>query len=78
MASGPSAQTTLSERSDIHKSCKSLETLVNVLNDYCEAASSIVALQKKLARVLKEAASFKAAGEIAGNSISLSKYMLLM
>jgi hypothetical protein len=66
MASGPPAQLALSERADIHKSCKSLETLVNILNDYCEAASSIVTLQKKLAKALRETAALKVTGEIAG------------
>ena len=66
MASGPHAQPVISERADLHKSCKSFETLINILNDYCEAASSIVALQKKLAKALKETAGLKVTGEIAG------------
>jgi hypothetical protein len=66
MASGLPVQPALSERADIHKSCKSLETLVNILNDYCEAASSVVSLQKKLAKALRETAGSKATGEIAG------------
>lgn len=66
MASGPHAQPVISERADLHKSCKSFETLINILNDYCEAASSTVALQKKLAKALKETAGLKVTGEIAG------------
>lgn len=66
MASGPPTQPTIYERVDIHKSCKSLETLVNILNDYCEAASSIVALQKKLAKALRETAGLKVTGNIPG------------
>jgi hypothetical protein len=66
MANGPPTQPVLWERAEIHKSCKSLETLVNVLNDYCEAASAIVALQKKLAKALRETAGLKVTGEIAG------------
>lgn len=56
---------TLSERVDVYKSCKSLETLVNVLVDYCEAAGAIVALQKKLAKALRDTAALKVTGEIA-------------
>ena len=55
----------LSERADVHKSCKSMETIVNVLNDYCEAAGALVSLQKKLAKALRETAGLKATGEIA-------------
>ncbi|KAG1754090.1 hypothetical protein EDD22DRAFT_913709 [Suillus occidentalis] len=60
------------ERQDIHKSCRTLETLVNVLNDYCEAAEAIVALQRKLSKALKEAASLKTTSEIAGNALNAS------
>lgn len=60
-SSGP-----LAERSEIHKSCKTLESVVNILNDYCEAANAIVALQKKLAKALREAASVKCVAEIPG------------
>lgn len=56
----------LAERTDIHKSCKSLETLLSVFNDYCEAAGAVVSLQKKLAKALRETASMKVTGEIAG------------
>jgi hypothetical protein len=55
----------LAERVDIHKSCKSLETLLSVLNDYCEAAGAVVLLQKKLAKALRETANLKVTGEIA-------------
>jgi hypothetical protein len=40
----------LAERSDIHKSCKSIETLLNILSEYCEAAGAVVSLQKKLGK----------------------------
>lgn len=66
MASASSVPPSLAERSDVHKSCKSIETLVNVLNDYCEASSSIVSAKKKLAKALRETAGMKATGEIAG------------
>lgn len=64
----------LSERGDIHKSCKSLETLVNVLNDYSEAAIAIASLQKKLAKALRETAGLKVTGEIAGKYPSPCPY----
>jgi len=54
------------ERADIHKSCKSIETLLNALNEYCEAAGTVVALQKKLAKALRETAGIKVTGEIPG------------
>ena len=44
-------------RNDVHKSCKTLEGVVNVLNDYCEAATATAAIQKKLAKALREAAT---------------------
>jgi hypothetical protein len=56
----------LAERPDIHKSCKSIENLLAVFNDYCEAAGAIVTLQKKLAKALRETAGMKATTEIAG------------
>ncbi|KAJ7903479.1 hypothetical protein B0H14DRAFT_2665018 [Mycena olivaceomarginata] len=66
------AQPFLAERVDVHKSCKSLETLLNVLNDYCEAAGAVVLLQKKLAKALRETAGLKVTGEIAANAMNAS------
>lgn len=54
-------------REDIHKSCKSLETVVNLLNGYCEAASTMVVLQKKLVKTIRDAASMKASPTVASN-----------
>ncbi|KAJ6619808.1 hypothetical protein B0H10DRAFT_2025136 [Mycena sp. CBHHK59/15] len=71
MASIPN-QPFLAERVDIHKSCKSLETLLNVLNDYCEAAGAVVLLQKKLAKAVRETANLKVTGEIASNAMNAS------
>ena len=62
----------LAERNDIHKSCKTLESVVNILNDYCEAANAIVSLQKKLAKALREASSVKCVSEIPGVCYSVS------
>jgi hypothetical protein len=59
-------QPTLAERGDIHKSCKSLEVVVNLLNDYCEAAGAVVQLQKKLAKAVRDASSSKITPEHAG------------
>ncbi|KAF8071920.1 hypothetical protein FPV67DRAFT_906263 [Lyophyllum atratum] len=71
MASKP-APPPLAERLDIHKSCKSLETLLNVLNDYCEAAGATVILQKKLAKALRDTAGMKTTGEVAANAMNAS------
>ncbi|KAK7050936.1 hypothetical protein VNI00_005048 [Paramarasmius palmivorus] len=62
----------LAERLDIHKSCKSIENLLAVFNDYCEAAGAIVTLQKKLAKALRETAGMKATTEIAANALNSS------
>lgn len=56
---------TVIERVDIHKSCKALETIVNVFNDYCQAAESLSLVQRKLGKALKEAAGLKATNSIA-------------
>ena len=57
----------LIERTDIHKSCKALETIVNAFNDYCQAADALAGVQKKLARALKDAIGQKATNELAGS-----------
>ncbi|KAG5637141.1 hypothetical protein H0H81_005625 [Sphagnurus paluster] len=71
MASKP-AYPPLAERADIHKACKSLETLLNVLNDYCEAAGATAILQRKLAKALRETAGMKTTGEIPANAMNAS------
>lgn len=43
-----------------------------MLNDYCQAAGAIVALQRKLSKALKEAAALKTTNEIAGNALNVS------
>ncbi|CCM04677.1 uncharacterized protein FIBRA_06863 [Fibroporia radiculosa] len=55
--------------SDVHKSCKTLEAVVNVLNDYCEAENAIITLQKKLAKALRDAASVKCVAEIPATAL---------
>jgi hypothetical protein len=67
MASTQSVQV-VAERADIHKSCRALEVIVNLLDDYSEAARAIVTLHKKLAKALKDAATVKPMGEIPGMS----------
>lgn len=63
----PAAQTVHpAERHDIHKSCRTIEVLVSALTDYCEAASTLASLQKKVARALKDAAGIKGGVEYAG------------
>ena len=57
-------------REDVHKSCKSLETVVNLLNGYCEAASAVAMLQRKLVKAIRDAASMKASPTVASNHLS--------
>lgn len=61
-----SGQPPLAERADIHRSCRLLEALLNILNDYCEAAGAVAALQKKLTKALRETATLRITGEVAG------------
>lgn len=65
------ASTQLAERSDVHKSCKAIEVVVNLLNDYCDAVTTIVAIQKKLAKAMREASLVKNTSQIAGLCISM-------
>ncbi|KAJ3796876.1 hypothetical protein GGU11DRAFT_110065 [Lentinula aff. detonsa] len=60
----------LAERIDIHKSCKSFETLLSVFNDYCEAAGAVVTLQKKMVKALRETAGMKVIGEIPASALN--------
>ncbi|KAI9440081.1 hypothetical protein H4582DRAFT_1944924 [Lactarius indigo] len=62
----------VAERPDIHKSCKALEVVVNLLDDYSEAARAIVTLHKKLAKALRDVATVKPTGEIPGNAFNSS------
>jgi hypothetical protein len=56
----------LAERTDIHKSCKALETVVNSFNDFCQASDAVVQTRKRLAKALREMAGMKATGELPG------------
>ncbi|KAI0346312.1 hypothetical protein BDW22DRAFT_1405206 [Trametopsis cervina] len=58
------------ERSDIHKSCKAIEVVVNLLNDYCDAATTIVTIQKKLSKAMREASSVRGTSEIVVNALN--------
>ncbi|OCH94874.1 hypothetical protein OBBRIDRAFT_788874 [Obba rivulosa] len=71
MASAASSPV-IAERTDIHKSCKALEVVVNVLNDYCEAANAVVALQKRLAKALRDAAATKCTADIPASALNAS------
>ncbi|KAH9031087.1 hypothetical protein EDB84DRAFT_1493549 [Lactarius hengduanensis] len=62
----------VAERPDIHKSCKALEVVVNLLDDYSEAARAIVTLHKKLAKALREVSTVKPTGDIPGNAFNSS------
>lgn len=61
----------LAERPDIHRSCKAIEVVVNLLNDYSDAVTAIVAIQKKLAKAMREASSIKHTSDIAGKRSSV-------
>ena len=63
-------------REDVHKSCKSLETVVNLLNGYCEAASTTVILQKKLVKAIRDTAAMKASPTVASNHIPRQSFAL--
>lgn len=64
---GPAPPTaTLAERVDVHKSCKAVEVLLGIFNEYCEAVGAVNALQKRLAKALRETAGVRGTGEIAG------------
>ena len=56
----------LVERADIHKSCKSLESIVSVLVTYTETSNALAIVQKKLAKALKEAANMKGTNDVPG------------
>lgn len=60
----------VAERPDIHKSCKALEVVVNLLDDYSEAARAIVTLNKKLAKALRDVVTAKPTGDIPGVFLS--------
>jgi hypothetical protein len=62
----------LLDRQEIHKSCKQIEIIINLLNDYCEATSAIVLIQKKLFKALKDAAGLK--GVEASGAYTLGHY----
>ena len=57
------------ERQDIHKSCRTIEALLSILNDYCDAASAFAAIQKKLSKALRDAAALKTNPQFAGEFI---------
>ena len=65
MASAPAPQA-ISDRSEIHRSCKSLEAVVNLLNEYSGTVRTILSLQKKLSKALRDAAALKATADIPG------------
>jgi hypothetical protein len=43
-----------------------------MLSDYSKAAGAIVALQRKLSKAIKEAATLRTTNEIAGNALNVS------
>ncbi|PCH42595.1 hypothetical protein WOLCODRAFT_163906 [Wolfiporia cocos MD-104 SS10] len=69
-------QPTPANRNDIHKSCKTLETVVNLFNDYCEATNGISALRRKLAKALRGTAAVKCVPEIPATTLITSAALL--
>ena len=61
----------LADRAEVHKSCRSLEQIANVLNDYCQAADLLASTGKKLAKALKEVQSLKGTSDVIGRSVSV-------
>lgn len=57
------------ERQDMHKSCRTIETLLSALHDYCEAASAFAAIQKKLSKALRDTAGLKTNAQFAGQFV---------
>lgn len=71
--SSPASNEPIADRESIHKSCRNLEAVVNVLNDYCEAANAILTLQRKLVKALRDAATVKYVPDIPGSF--MQRYM---
>jgi hypothetical protein len=69
MAATPPGPPLLAERADIHKSCKVIESLLNVLDDYSQVASAMATLEKKLAKAMRELAGLKITADTAGASL---------
>ncbi|GJJ08311.1 hypothetical protein Clacol_002522 [Clathrus columnatus] len=63
------------ERADIHKSCKSLESVTSLLVNYIETLNSLISINKKLAKALRDTASVKGTNGIPANALSTSAYI---
>ena len=61
-----SPQLPILERNDVHKSAKCLETIVNALGEYSQLATLLAAVQKRLAKALREAAANRATSDTPG------------
>ncbi|KAH7312769.1 hypothetical protein B0J17DRAFT_634195 [Rhizoctonia solani] len=60
------------ERSEVHKSSKCIEHVVTLFSDYCQAATTLANLQKKLSRALKDVATVKGTGMVPANAMQAS------
>ncbi|CAE6457298.1 hypothetical protein ACGC1H_002470 [Rhizoctonia solani] len=60
------------ERSEVHKSSKCIELVVTLFSDYCQAATTLANLQKKLSRALRDAATVKGTGMVPANAMQAS------
>jgi len=65
----------LIERADIHKSCKSLETVLAALTNYTETATALASAQKKLAKALREAANVKGTNNVPGEFVAIYEHI---
>ncbi len=66
MSSAAPSSTPSMDRSDVHRSSRSLEQIVGLFHDYCQAASACATIKKKLSRAMKEASQAKGTHPIAG------------
>lgn len=60
------ASHSLIDRADVHKSCKTIETIMAVLVSYTETATALANIQKKLAKALREVAAVKGTNNVPG------------
>ncbi|KDQ15943.1 hypothetical protein BOTBODRAFT_173603 [Botryobasidium botryosum FD-172 SS1] len=67
-----SPQLPILERNDVHKSAKCLETIVNALGEYSQLATLLAAVQKRLAKALREAAANRATSDTPANAMAAS------
>ncbi|KAJ1308104.1 hypothetical protein OPQ81_002167 [Rhizoctonia solani] len=60
------------ERSEVHKSSKCIEIVISLFSDYCQTATTLANIQKKLARALRDVATVKGTGMVPANAMQAS------